>query len=265
MIIPVKALTRAKTRLGSAEPANAALALAFFQDALSAVQSTAAVRSTVVATSDPVVAAWAAERGAVMVDDSSADGINAAAAHAARMVAVDGPVAVVVSDLPCLTAPAVDAVLSLARHHRSSFVRDAAGSGTTMWMSTDGAIDSRFGPESAAAHLGAGATDLIAAAEPAILALARRDVDTSDDLAAARTLGVGRYTAAASGSRTIVTVAEECLVDRVDIVPAVDEDGQWHDVPGEVLTAAGFRLVRVGQRLAVDRGPDGKTVRAQLP
>lgn len=265
MIIPVKALSRAKTRLVSPDSGNASLAFAFFQDALAAVTASADVRSTVVATNDPVVAAWASEQGADVVDDSAADGINAAATHAARTLGLSGPVAVVVSDLPCLIPAALDAVLELAAAHRSSFVRDAAGSGTTMWLSTDGAVDSRFGPESAAAHAAAGAVDLVTSSTTPLLALARRDVDTSDDLATARALGVGRYTAAMVWSRLVVTVAAECVVDTVDVVPVVDEDGRWRQVAADSLAAAGFRLVRVGQRLVVDTATDGSTVSVRLP
>ena len=265
VIIPVKPLDRAKSRLVPGRGDSAAVAFAFFQDALAAVSASESVRATVVATSDPLVAAWARDHGAAVVDDSAADGINAAAAHAARWVGADAHVAIVVSDLPCLTPAALDAVLSLAASEDRAFVRDAAGTGTTIWTSSTGVVASRFGPASAAAHLADGDADLVSAGDPDGLAPARRDVDTRDDLASARALGVGPRTAALLVVALLVTVAEESAVGPDVVVPVVDESGHWHHVPGPVLAGAGFRLVRAGQRLVVELDPTGSTVSARIP
>jgi 2-phospho-L-lactate guanylyltransferase len=56
------------------------------------------------------------------------------------------------------------------------------------------ALRPQFGPGSHAAHVGAGAVDLTAALGGCVTGL-RRDVDTLQDLTAARRLGVGPATA----------------------------------------------------------------------
>ena len=68
-----------------------------------------------------------------------------------------------------------------------------------MWMAEAGQqISTAFGAASRAAHRSAGAVDLIAVyGEVPDLWPARRDVDTVDDLASARILGVGHHTAVA--------------------------------------------------------------------
>lgn len=98
------------------------------------------------------------------------------------------------SDLPCLTGDILTKVLRLAPPRRVSFMRDMEGRGTTMVLlpPSSARIATRFGPESAAAHL-AVATPF--PSDPAWFA-AQRDVDMLHDLAAARDFGVGTFTAA---------------------------------------------------------------------
>lgn len=196
-ILPVKALADAKSRLHV--PAAPSLALAFLSDALAAVAATPTVSEIIVATSDPGVADIANAAGATVVDDTGHPGINAAAAHAARSRPATGGVVVMVSDLPCLTSPALATALRLATLHRTAFLPDLAGDGTTMWFSQDGVVATAFGPQSRAAHTALGCVDL-ATRHPvntASLRAARCDVDTVAALDEARALGVGPATAAA--------------------------------------------------------------------
>jgi 2-phospho-L-lactate guanylyltransferase len=82
-------------------------------------------------------------------------------------------------------------VLELAAPHPVSFLSDAAGSGTTVYAALSPAdFAPAYGPESAARHRAAGAVSL----DGAGLAAVRRDVDTPEDLAAAKALGVGPRT-----------------------------------------------------------------------
>jgi 2-phospho-L-lactate/phosphoenolpyruvate guanylyltransferase len=196
-VVPVKSLSNAKSRLATDVPSAGALASAFFQDTVSVLTAATGVRGVLVATSDPEVSALAVAAGARVVSDAGHPGINAAARHAASRAPRDAGILVVVSDLPCLTPASVEAVLALASHHRTSFLPDADGTGTTMWLCGPGeAVDPRFGVGSARAHRATGAVDLVSSPrdDADVLRPARRDVDTADALRQAVALGVGPAT-----------------------------------------------------------------------
>jgi len=193
VVMPVKSLAAAKSRL--AHPSPHALSLAFLLDALDAVLATPDVAEVIVVTGDPEVTAAASEAGCRIVDDRGHPGINAAAAWGASH-ATDGGVAVMVSDLPCLTPAACATALRLAAQHATSFLPDADGQGTTMWFATPGhEVGTAFGVGSRAAHAGAGAVDLVVhhPGDAEALLPARRDVDTLADLTDARRVGVGPH------------------------------------------------------------------------
>jgi 2-phospho-L-lactate guanylyltransferase len=204
VILPVKGLTTAKSRLAAGSLAPGELALAFLRDAMSAALATPRVATVVVATSDDRVRATAESAGAVVIDDAGHPGINAAAQWAAAQWAAMSArpasrIAVMVSDLPCLTPEALDEALGLAEQHPTSFVPDLDGTGTTLWCATAGnAVDPHFGPQSRSAHLAAGAVDLVSAhpSAGARLEPARCDVDTEAALAHARGLRPGPATQA---------------------------------------------------------------------
>lgn len=200
VVIPVKALPHAKTRLAADVATPADLAIAFLRDTLAAVRATPSVERTVVVTTDPVVSALAEQAGAIAVDDSAHPGINPAAQHGAKHRAPGSAIAVIVSDLPCLTPDALTAVLDAAAGHPSAFLADLDGTGTTMWLAAPEApVDPRFGVRSRTAHADAGAVDLVAA-NPALadaLVPARLDIDTVAALDRAVEVGVGDATAEA--------------------------------------------------------------------
>lgn len=187
VVLPVKGLGEAKSRLAVDV---SGLARAFLVDVLAAAAGCGEVGDVVVATHDPTVEALALAAGARLCDDSGHPGINAAAALAAGWA--PGPVAVLVSDLPCLTSDDLSAVLVAAGRHDRAFVRDADGTGTTMLLAADARrLLPAFGPGSAQAHATGGAVDLTATHE---WPRARRDVDTAPALAEALALGVGPAT-----------------------------------------------------------------------
>lgn len=200
VVFPVKVLAAAKSRLSAGSSAPGELALAFFRDALAAAVATPRVRRVVVATSDERVRATAEAAGAVVIDDDGHPGINAAARWGARHCGDGHGIAVLVSDLPCLTPLALDVALGAAEMHATSFLADLDGTGTTMWCATvPDPVDPHFGSESRRAHLAAGAVDIVAE-HPALLAdleRARCDVDTDLALQRARDLGVGAATRSA--------------------------------------------------------------------
>lgn len=194
--MPVKRLEIAKTRLGLDPSARADLALAMAMDTAIACRETADVALLVVVSDDARAAAALASAGAIVIADEPDAGLNPALIHGAEAAARIEPhagVATVASDLPCLRAAELAALLGLAANHASVAVADASGVGTTLLASRAGAVfRPEFGAESFARHIAAGASDVSALAGASL----RRDVDTMDDLRAALTLGCGTHTAA---------------------------------------------------------------------
>jgi 2-phospho-L-lactate guanylyltransferase len=205
VVVPVKRVERAKTRLRDAVPGtdHAALVLALAADTVQAVLAAPDVARVVVVTDDPRAAAELGRLGALVVPDLPDAGLNPALRHGATAAAGYGPadgVAVVGSDRPALRPDDLADVLALAAEYDRSFLPDAAGTGTALLAVRPGiALDPRFGPDSAAAHVASGAVALRGS-----WASLRHDTDTAADLGVARRLGVGARTAAvlaAAGDR----------------------------------------------------------------
>ena len=195
VIVPVKRLDRAKTRL-SARPApqRRALALAFALDTVRAAIGCADVVGVVVVTDDEEVRAAVSALGASWVPDEPDSGLNAALTHGTDVVRRTSPdawVAVLAADLPALRSEELARALAAARLVDRGFLADAGGTGTTLLTARPGvALDARFGPRSRAAHAATGAVAL----EPGPVPGLRRDVDTEVDLWDAGRLGLGRST-----------------------------------------------------------------------
>ncbi|MEZ0074298.1 2-phospho-L-lactate guanylyltransferase [Planotetraspora sp. GP83] len=194
MVVPVKTLIRAKTRLaGAAGPYRTDLAVAVACDTVAAALSCALVARVVVVTADPVPAERLAALGAHVVTDPD-KGLNAAlrfgAAEAARLAPGDA-VGALQADLPALRAAELEKVLSAALEFDECFVPDAADVGTTFYGVRPGVpFRPGFGGESRARHLSGGAKELALDGISSV----RRDVDTVDDLREALALGVGPAT-----------------------------------------------------------------------
>ena len=128
------------------------------------------------------------------------DLLNAALRHGAAMAARRWPgtgLAALTADLPALSPSELAAALRSAATGdspvRASFVPDAAGVGTTMYaVPPGGEFRPLFGGASRARHAAAGAVELAFGDMTGL----RRDVDTPDDLRAARVLGAGPRTTA---------------------------------------------------------------------
>ncbi|WP_406145713.1 2-phospho-L-lactate guanylyltransferase [Streptomyces sp. NBC_01012] len=198
LVVPLKPLARAKSRLGRAVGGalRPRLALAFAQDTVSAALACPAVRDVVVVTDDPVAGAALAALGARTVADTPAAGLDAAMEHGARAVRArrgGAAVAVLNADLPALRPDELARVLEFSAAFPRAFVPDAQGIGTTFLSATPGAeLRPAFGGASRARHLASGAVEV---SLPDIASV-RGDVDTGVDLRAALVLGVGRFTAA---------------------------------------------------------------------
>ena len=200
LVIPLKPLARAKSRLAAAADhrLRPSLALAFAQDTVAAALAARAVRDVVVVTDDARAARELAPLGARVVRDEPGAGLNAALAHGARAARALRPAAAVAAlnaDLPALRPEELTRVLDYARAFPRAFLPDAAEIGTTLLCATPGTpLAPEFGGASRARHTASGAVEI-----PLLdVASVRQDVDTPQDLSAAFALGVGPYTAAAT-------------------------------------------------------------------
>jgi 2-phospho-L-lactate/phosphoenolpyruvate guanylyltransferase len=196
LVVPVKLLARAKSRLsGAAGPHRERLALAIATDTVSAVLRSSRVHGVVVVTDDPVAAPELAALGAVVVPDEPDSGLNPALVHGAaeaRRLAPASAVGALSADLPSLRPAELDRVLDAASAAPNAFVADAAGIGTTLYTARpDASFTPAFGLDSRARHREGGARELALEDVPSV----RRDVDTMEDLRAALELGVGPHTA----------------------------------------------------------------------
>jgi 2-phospho-L-lactate guanylyltransferase len=195
VLVPVKPPAVGKSRLlGLDADVRRALAEAFAQDTVAACQAAGSVAQVMAVTDDVHFSTVLAALGADTIPDGVTDDLNGtlrqAAAEARRRWPHLTPVALC-ADLPALRSEDLDAVLSRVLLPHPSFVPDAAGTGTTLYVAGYDEFDPRFGPGSRDAHLDAGAD------ERADVPLSvRRDVDDVDDLRAAMALGVGPRTAA---------------------------------------------------------------------
>lgn len=193
MLVPVKRLAAAKTRLRGAVGAqrHESLVLAMAQDTVAAALAAPGVSGVSVVTADPLVAAAVTALGARAVAEPPQGGLNAALRHGASAVA--GRVAALPADLPALRGDELSAALgALGAAAGGGYVPDVAGTGTVLLVAAPGdRLAPRFGPGSAAAH-GVGGARRFEGDWPSL----RHDVDTVADLVLAVALGVGRHTRA---------------------------------------------------------------------
>jgi 2-phospho-L-lactate guanylyltransferase len=203
LIIAVKRLAAAKTRLAPVFSAatRERVVLAMLIDTIAAASAVATLRSVSVVTPDDVAAAAARELGADVIPDPTPDGHrdplnNAINAAATAIASTATNIVVLQGDLPALQPQELGEAIAAARSHRRSFVADRHGTGTAALFAFDAPLEPRFGPDSAELHRHSGAIELTGA-WPGL----RCDIDTPDDLMAARRLGVGVATAQAVGRR----------------------------------------------------------------
>ncbi|ATO14540.1 2-phospho-L-lactate guanylyltransferase [Micromonospora sp. WMMA2032] len=268
VVMPVKRLGAAKSRLRGALPGvpHEELALALAADTLRAVRACPAVARVLVVTDDPRAGAAATAAGTRVVADPGG-GLNAAFRHGAALAGPGEAVAALTADLPALRPAELAAALRATEGVRG-FVADAPGGGTVLLAAPAGLpLAPRFGPGSAAAHAAGGALPL-AGDWPSL----RRDVDTPPDLAAAAGLGVGPRTGALLarvagavryGAGMQGTVATYDASTRSGVL--LLDDGTELAFPARAFDASGLRLLRLGQRVRVERDAAGEVVRVTLP
>ncbi|MFJ2260545.1 2-phospho-L-lactate guanylyltransferase [Streptomyces sp. NPDC087844] len=200
MVVPLKALARAKSRLSdtAADGLRPGLALAFAQDTVAAALACPEVAGVAVVTGDALAGRELAALGARIVPDEPGGGLNAALRHAATAVRTTHPhtpLAALNADLPALRPLELARVLTAAAEFPRAFLTDAAGIGTTLLAASPGhELLPAFGTDSRARHRASGATELLLTAVDSV----RQDVDTGADLRAALALGAGPRTAVAA-------------------------------------------------------------------
>ncbi|GAA1766893.1 2-phospho-L-lactate guanylyltransferase [Nocardioides hankookensis] len=196
-LVPVKPPAVGKSRLAGLGDGTSRrrLAESFAQDTVLACLRAETVEQVLVVTDDAQFSYVLSALGCSAIPDGVSGDLNAtlrqAAAEARRRWPDLVPVALC-ADLPALRPEDLDEVLAALTTERPSFVPDAAGIGTTVYVADHDGFDPHFGPGSRAAHLEAGARELVDA--PASV---RRDVDEPADLTDAVALGVGAATAVA--------------------------------------------------------------------
>jgi 2-phospho-L-lactate guanylyltransferase len=198
LVIPVKVLARAKSRLaGLPGPRRARLALAMAADTVAAALAAAPVADVIVVTDDASVGAELSSLGAIVIRDEPGAGLNPALVFGAGYSGSRWPgrgVAAMAGDLPALRPAELALALAQAPAAGAAFVPDAAGTGTTLYAAGPGvAFTPAFGPGSRDRHRAAGVRELDL---PGLRGL-RQDVDTPGDLELATAIGVGPRTSAA--------------------------------------------------------------------
>jgi 2-phospho-L-lactate guanylyltransferase len=192
----VKAPESAKSRLGLPPHTRRDLAQAFALDVLATIDVSDHVGVTLLVTVSENFPECADRERIVRLRDrplKGYDGLNGAVETGRRWAMThrpQNPVVVVPADLPCLTSGPLYATLCQMLGAEAAFVPDATGSGTTLLSAyVPAQLRSAYGPDSVCAHTLLGATPIEGADRRA-----RHDVDTMQDLAAARTLGLGPHT-----------------------------------------------------------------------
>ena len=190
IVVPVKRLDGAKTRLRLDPHLRIELALAMAADTIAAALACPSVDVVIAVSDDQRATPVLRDLGAVVVPDRPDAGLNPALVHGASAAEVPAGagVAALAADLPALRPQELRDVLAAAGDYGLVVVADAAGGGTTLLAAT--AADRfvpAFGAGSRARHVAAGAVDLTEAAGDSL----RRDVDTLADLVAAHVLGLG--------------------------------------------------------------------------
>lgn len=211
--VPFKGAPRSKSRLGERfdDDARHALALAFLEDTIAAIRRTPDVSAVALVSNEPGLAALFPPEptlAEVEVVPDPGGGLSDAVAHGIRAARAADPgahVAVLLGDLPELTADELGGALAAAARHPFSFVTDAAGTGTTMIALAPGvAAEPRFGAGSAAAHASAGFAPLVIPSSSGL----RRDVDEPADID--RLVAPGPRTRAVLAAREPLTSGAAC-------------------------------------------------------
>lgn len=189
VLVPVKALSMAKSRLELVGPMRRTLAMAMLRDVVDACGDVTSVRAVTIVSADDEALDVPGTASMRCGGDDLNDDLQAAIA-VTRSTLPDIGIAIVVADLPALRRSELEAVLDAGPHDRARFVAGRDGGTTVLILPAGVDITPAFGPDSAIRH------GLVAArCDDAALGI-RCDVDSMDDLNEAARLGVGPHTVA---------------------------------------------------------------------
>jgi 2-phospho-L-lactate guanylyltransferase len=182
LLLPLKRLRHAKTRLSVPMPAGRERLVRAMAETVAATAAQAPpVHEVVVVTAET----WDHHAVPVHVFPDGGGGLNRALSEAARTAGRRWPqlgLATLLADAAAGTAEELTRCLDAARHHPRTIVADHLGTGTVLLTAGPGVpMAPRFGPGSRRAHVRSGAVDLT---DRLRVPLMRRDLDTPGDLAA---------------------------------------------------------------------------------
>ena len=262
VVIPVKRLSLAKTRLRGAVPGlpHEELVLALAADTVVAAVGCPRVTAVLVVTDEPVVRETVARLDAEPIADVPAAGLNPALSYGAEQAVrrrPDTAVAVLGADLPALRSGDLAEALAAAEPYRRAYLSDAERTGTVLLTAGRGApLEPRFGVDSARAHAAGGAVEL-EGGWPSL----RRDVDTAADLAHAVALGVGTHTARVMSVQATVATFDPDTRSGTALL----DDGHEVTYDAAAFDASGLRHLRLGQRITLQHDEHGNLVRITIP
>jgi 2-phospho-L-lactate guanylyltransferase len=155
VLVPVKRLADAKTRLGPAltPDGRRALMTALLEHALAVLGDTPAVGRVAVATSDEEVAAVAARSGAAAIDDGGLPWNDGLLHAAGQLSPAPRLLAIVAADLPLLRAADVEGLIDAAPEGGIAIARARDGGTNALALRPPDGFVPNFGlPQSARVH-----------------------------------------------------------------------------------------------------------------
>jgi 2-phospho-L-lactate/phosphoenolpyruvate guanylyltransferase len=196
VVVPVKLLRLAKTRLAVEPELRQRLVLAMALDTASAALACDRVARVVVVSDDRTASARLRDAGVVVVADEPDAGLNPALGHGVAVAVTAEPaagVATLSADLPALRPRELADALDAAARYPLAMVADRGLRGTTLLTARPGErLVPSYGGDSRDRHVALGHVMV----DVAGIETVRQDVDTLDDLWAAARLGVGTRTTA---------------------------------------------------------------------
>lgn len=189
VLVPVKALNLAKSRLELVGPMRRTLAMAMLRDVVEACVQVDEVRGVTIVSADAdVLDVPRTSSLRCRGEDLNEDLVTAIGAT--RSALPDVGIAIVVADLPALRASELRAVLDASPQDRPRFVPGGDGGTTVLILPAGVDITPAFGPDSSNRH-----EQLADRCDDAAFGM-RCDVDSMEDLNEASRLGVGQHTVA---------------------------------------------------------------------
>jgi 2-phospho-L-lactate guanylyltransferase len=265
VVLPVKPISRAKSRLAVPAEIRPRLVLAMALDTAESAGRSPVVELVCAVCDDDVATSALAALGVTVFPDEPAAGLDAALQHgalAAGQLRPGAGVAALTADLPALRTTELTAALTAAAEHPRAVACDAAGEGTTLLTARAVRLAPAFGPGSFARHVAAGAVPLPVPASSGL----GRDVDTVDDLFAAERLGVaGRTSEMLHELRGEQTRAGTLQTWQESGGSVLLDDGRTVAFGPAAFRRSGLRFLRPGQRVHLGISPQGDVVSVGIP